>query len=181
MLTGVPNCARTPPVARPVEPSPVRSSLSRTSTSRQPASARWYATLAPTTPPPMMQTSAVSAMPRHLSADAPARRRGRVRRAQTSGGLTISLRAAPEGCYHLHGLATPPGVRIETSPFRVETTKNHDSPENPTRGGDVARGRALAAQLARAVFRTGHGHPSARPRGLPQRRVDERAGFPVHV
>src|SRR5450759_4300435 len=58
MWMGVANCARTPPMLFPVEPLPWWVTRSTTSTSRHPASARWYAMLEPTIPPPMMITSA---------------------------------------------------------------------------------------------------------------------------
>src|ERR1035437_527690 len=58
MLMGVANCARTPPMLFPVDPLPWWVSRSIPSTSRHPASVRWYAMLEPTIPPPMMITSA---------------------------------------------------------------------------------------------------------------------------
>src|SRR5208337_2355419 len=59
MLTGVENCARTPPMLLPVDPLPSAVSRSITRTFLQPAATRWYAMLEPTIPPPMRTTSAV--------------------------------------------------------------------------------------------------------------------------
>src|SRR5678815_2743286 len=57
-LMAVPYCARKPPVALPVLPSPGRSMRSSTTTSRTPRVVRWYATLAPMTPLPITTTAA---------------------------------------------------------------------------------------------------------------------------
>src|SRR5882724_3226380 len=46
------------PMLLPVDPLPCWLSRSSTTTFRQPACVRWYATLEPTIPPPMMTTSA---------------------------------------------------------------------------------------------------------------------------
>lgn len=50
-------CARNPPVARPVLPSPGEAPASIIVTSRQPRTARCQARLAPITPAPMTMTS----------------------------------------------------------------------------------------------------------------------------
>src|SRR5919108_1221037 len=57
------NWARMPPAALLVEPAP-RASRSRRTTSVRPSFARWYATLVPIAPPPMITTSADSTTPR---------------------------------------------------------------------------------------------------------------------
>src|SRR5579859_4541486 len=59
MLTGVANCARTPPMLLPVEPLPWALSRSSTITFLHPALVRCQAMLEPTIPPPMITTSAV--------------------------------------------------------------------------------------------------------------------------
>src|SRR5690242_11555481 len=56
MLRASENCARRPPAALEVEPPASWSRSSRTTSA--PASARWNAALAPTTPPPTITTSA---------------------------------------------------------------------------------------------------------------------------
>src|SRR5258708_6132310 len=59
MLTGVENCARTPPILLPVDPLPWELSRSSSKTFLQPAVVRCHAILEPTIPPPMITTSAV--------------------------------------------------------------------------------------------------------------------------
>src|SRR5215813_12002077 len=59
MLTGVENCARTPPMLLPVEPLPCALSRSMTRTLFDPAAVKCQAILEPTIPPPAMTTSAV--------------------------------------------------------------------------------------------------------------------------
>src|SRR5258708_301946 len=59
MLTGVANCARTPPILLPVDPLPWELSRSSSKTFLQPAVVRCHAILEPTIPPPMITTSAV--------------------------------------------------------------------------------------------------------------------------
>src|SRR5438067_9118297 len=66
MFASLENWWRTPPALRPVDPAASIGSRSRRTTRVMPRRARWYATLAPMQPPPMITLSALRGNPLDL-------------------------------------------------------------------------------------------------------------------